>query len=115
MDSTHYTGYADTMDHMHQAGVTAVDGYHQGAPQVIHLDQECTGNSKTCCWSILTINVFYWEGGNHVQFNIMYVMTLKVARDHHTLVLGPKLAGISQFGNITNCGGSKGGRTGGGG
>jgi hypothetical protein len=35
-DSACYTGYADTMDCMHQAGVTAIDRYQWGAPQVIH-------------------------------------------------------------------------------
>jgi hypothetical protein len=104
------------MDRMHQAKVTAVDGYHQGAPQVIHLNQECTGNPKTCCWLILTNNVVYREGCNHVQFNSMYITTLKVAKDRHILVLYPKLAGISKFGNFTtNFGGGQGGGTGGGG
>jgi hypothetical protein len=52
----------------------------------------------------------------HCQFNSMYVTTLKVAKNHHTIVLGPKFAGIAQFGNIaTNRGGVKGGGTGGGG
>jgi len=69
---------------------------------VIHLDQECTGNPKTCRWSILTKNMVYWEGCNHVQFNIMYITTLKVAKDRHTVVLGPKLAEITQFRNVTN-------------
>jgi hypothetical protein len=46
----------------------------------------------------------------------MYVMTLKVAKNRHTIVLGPKLAGVAQFRNITsNHGGSRGGGTGGGG
>ncbi len=36
----------------------------------------------------------------HHQFNSMYVMTLKVAKNRHTIVLGPKFAGIAQFGNI---------------
>ncbi len=116
VDSACYTGYADTMACMHWAGVTAIDRYYWGSPQVIHLDQECTGNPKTCCWSILTNNMVYWEGSNHMQFNSMYVTTLKVANNRHTLVLGPKFAGIAQFGNLTNRGGGgRGGRTGGGG
>ena len=65
MDSACYTGYADTMDRMHQAGVTAIDGYHLGAPQVIALDQECTGTPKTRRWSILTDNDVFWEGRMH--------------------------------------------------
>ncbi len=113
MDSVHSTGYADTMDRMYQARVTTIDGYHWGAPQVIHLDQECTGN-LTHCWLILTNHEVFWEGCNHVQFNSMYVMTLKVAKNHHTMVLGPKFAGIAQFRNVaTNRGGGGGGGTGG--
>ena len=102
VNSACYTVCADTMDRMHQAGVRAVDGYYLGAPQVIHLDQECMGNPKTCCWSILTNNVVYWEDHNHVQFNSMYITTLKVVKDRHNLVSGPKLAGITQFRNVTN-------------
>jgi hypothetical protein len=115
MDSACYTGYADSMDCMHQSRVTAINSYHWGAPQVIHLDQECTGNPKTHCWSILTNNEVFWEGLNRSQFNSMYVMTLKVAKNCHTIVSGPKFAGIAQFGNVTNCGGGRGGGTGSGG
>jgi hypothetical protein len=79
VDSVRYTGYPDTMDRMHQAGVTTINGYHRGAPQVIHLDQECRGNPKTCRRSVLTSNEVFWESQNHMQFNSMYVMTLKVA------------------------------------
>jgi hypothetical protein len=51
-------------------------------------------------------------GRNHVQFNSMYVTTLKVAKDHHTLILGPKFAVIAQFGNVAiNCRGGGGGGT----
>ncbi len=43
----------------------------------------------------------------------MYVTNLKVAKNHHTIVLGPIFAGIAQFGNVTtNHGGSGGGGTG---
>ncbi len=53
----------------------------------------------------------------HYQFNLMYVTTLKVAKNCHTIVLGPKFAGIAQFGNIGNNrgGGGVGGTNGGGG
>jgi hypothetical protein len=45
----------------------------------------------------------------------MYVKTLKVAKNHHTIVLGPKFTGIAQFGNVaTNHEGSRGGGTSGG-
>jgi hypothetical protein len=115
MDSAHYMGYAEAMDCMHQAKVTAINGYHRGAPQVIHLDQECTGNPKTYRWSILTNNEVFWEDCNHVQFNSMFVTTRKVAKNRHTIALGPKFAGIAQFGNITNRGGGGGGGIGGGG
>ncbi len=46
----------------------------------------------------------------------MYVTTLNVAKDRHTLVSSPKFAGIGQFGNVaTNHGGGRGGGAGGGG
>ncbi len=61
VDSARYHGYADTMDCMYRSGVTAINGYHQGAPQVISFDQECTGTPKTCCWSILSDNKVFWE------------------------------------------------------
>ena len=114
-DSACYMGYADTMDCMHQAGVTAINGYQRGAPQVIHPNRECTGNPKTHCWSILTDNMVNWMGRDHVHFISMYVTTLKVAKDHHTLVSGPKFTGIAQFRNVaTNRRGSREGGTGGG-
>jgi hypothetical protein len=106
------------MDRMHQGGVIIINGYNRGAPQVIHLDQECNGTPKTCrcCWSILTNNKVFWEGQMHVQFNSMYMTTLEVAKNRHTIVSGSKFVGIAQFGNaVSNCGGSVGGGTGNGG
>jgi hypothetical protein len=67
VDSACYTGYADTMNRMHQAGLTAIDSYHRGAPQVIHLDPECTGTPKPHSWSILIYNEVFWEGQMHVS------------------------------------------------
>jgi hypothetical protein len=52
----------------------------------------------------------------HHQFNSMDVTALKVAKNRHSIVLGPKFIGIAQFWNVaTNRGGSRGGSTGGGG
>jgi hypothetical protein len=52
----------------------------------------------------------------------MYVTTLKVAKDHHTLTSGPKCAGIANFGDVGSSksrsrggGGGSGGGGGGGG
>ncbi len=73
VDSARYTGYADTIDRMHWAGVTAIEGYHRGASQMIALDQECTGTPKTHRWSNLTNKEVFWEGQMHRQFNRMYV------------------------------------------
>ena len=42
------------MQLMRNNGVTAVEGYHRGAPQIIHLDVEYTGDPK----------VMRWEGAN---------------------------------------------------
>jgi hypothetical protein len=89
-DSMWYTGYPDTLDCTHQAGLTPINKFYQGAPQVITLDRECTGNPVTNCWCLLTNKVVQYEGRDHIQFNSMYIMTLKVAKDHHTNTLGPK-------------------------
>jgi hypothetical protein len=49
----------------------------------------------------------------HRQFNSMYVTALTVAKNRHTIVFGPKFAGIDQFGNVaTNRGRGGGGGTG---
>jgi hypothetical protein len=108
----------DTLDRIHQAGVTPIDKYYQGAPQVIARDQKCTGNPVTRCWCVLTGKAVHFEGQDHIQFNSMYVTTLKVAKDHHTLTLGPKYVGITKFtdvGSIKHNGGGGGGSGGGGG
>jgi hypothetical protein len=42
-NSSRFAGYADTVDKMGVANEIAINGYHKGKPQVIHLDQECTG------------------------------------------------------------------------
>jgi hypothetical protein len=64
----------------------------------------------------MTNNEVFWEDQNQVQFNSIYVTTLKLAKNRHIIILGPKLAGIAQFGNVAaNGGGGGGGGTGGGG
>jgi hypothetical protein len=45
----------------------------------------------------------------------MYMMTLKVAKDCHTLILCLKFAKKVRFGNVNNCRGGGGGGTSGGG
>jgi hypothetical protein len=89
-DSARYNGYLDTPDRIHQAGVMPINKFYQGAPQRITLDRECTGNPVTNCWCVLTNKVVHYEGRDHIQFNSMYVMTLKVAKDRHTFISGPK-------------------------
>ena len=39
-----------------------------------------------------------WAGKRHMQFNCMYVCTLKVANDCHGLTAQPKNAGFADFG-----------------
>jgi hypothetical protein len=114
-DSAWYNRYADTLDRIHQAGVTPVDKFYQGAPQVIALDWECMGNLVTNHWCVLANEVVHYDGRDHKQFNSMYVTTLKVAKDPHTLTLGPKFAGIAKFGDIGSIKRDGGGRGGSGG
>ncbi len=99
-DSTWYNGYADTPDRIHQAGVMPIDKFYRGVLQRIALDWECTGNLVTNRWCVLTDKVVHYESQDHIQFYSMYVTTLKVTKDHHTLTSGPKFAGIAKFGNV---------------
>ena len=97
-NSSRFAGYADTVDKMGAANEVAIDGYHKGKPQVIHLDQECTGLPKTIRWGMRS-EQSVWDGQQwHTQYNSMYVTTLKVARERHTVASGIKLGGISSFG-----------------
>jgi hypothetical protein len=59
--------------------------------------------------------VVHYKGRDHIQFNSMYVTTLKVAKDCHTLTSVPKFVGIAKFGNVGSlkCNGGGGGRGGG--
>jgi hypothetical protein len=118
-DPAWYNGYADTPDRIHQAGVMPIDKFYQGAPQRIALDWECTGIPVTNRWCVLTNKVVHYKGRDHIQFNSMYVTTLKVTKDCHTLISGPKFAGIAKFGDVESLkrngggggrGGGKGGR-----
>jgi hypothetical protein len=59
-DAPHFMGYSDTMQLMRNNGVTAMEGYHRGAPQIIHLDIECTGDLKVMCWKVPTkVRMYY--------------------------------------------------------
>ncbi|KAL3779656.1 hypothetical protein ACHAW5_003655 [Stephanodiscus triporus] len=78
-NSSRSISYSDTMQLM---------GYFRGTPQLIQLDVECTGNPKKVMWT----------GKAHMQFNCMYVCTLKVATDRHVLTSQPKNAGFADFG-----------------
>jgi hypothetical protein len=111
-DSARYNGYADTPDRIHQAGVMPINMFYWGAPQRIALNWECTGNPVTNCWCVLTDKVVHYEGRDHIQFNSMYVMTLKFAKDCHTLTLGPRFVGIAKFWDVglLKCDGGGGGR-----
>ncbi len=84
-DSSHFMGYSDTMQLMRNNGVTAVEGYHRGAPQIIHLDAECTGDPKVMRWKVPTKVGVYYNKKEHIQFNTMYVCMLKVAKNRHGL------------------------------
>jgi hypothetical protein len=53
-DSSHFMGYSDTMQLMRNNGVTTMEGYYRGAPKIIHLDVECTGNPKVKRWKVST-------------------------------------------------------------
>jgi hypothetical protein len=59
-DSSHFMGYSNTMQLMRKNGVTAMEGYHRGAPQIIHLDVKCRSNPKVMHWKVPTkVRVYY--------------------------------------------------------
>jgi hypothetical protein len=114
-DSAWYNGYADTPNRIHQAWVMPANKFYQGAPQVITLDQECMGNPVNNFWCVLTSKVVHYESRDHIQFNSMYVTTLKVTKDCPTLTSGPMFVGITKFGDVGSLKRDGGGRGGGGG
>ena len=124
-NSSRSTAYSDTMQLMVSAGVCAIDGYHRGTTQLIQLDVECTGNPKIKMFHVPPTKQKVTLAGKkmHMQFNCMYVCTLKVANDHHGLTAQPTNAGFVDFGFLDRAevdrggggeGGGGGGRSGGG-
>ncbi len=97
-DSSRFMGYSDTMQEMKKAGVVATDGFFRGPPQIIQLGVECTGNPKVKKRPVLTNEKVFYKGKDHVQFNSMYVCTLKVAGDRHGITAQPKRGDIVDFG-----------------
>ena len=97
-DSSRFMGYSDTMQEMKKAGVVATDNYYRGPPQIIKLDVECTGEPKVKISPVLTKETVLYKGKQHMQFNSMYVCTLKVAGDRHGITAQPKRGDIVDFG-----------------
>ena len=95
-----YNAYADTMDKLYPTGNQPVSGFFQGAPQVVKLDVECTGVLKTERFNVLRERTNHFQGRDHIQFNSMYVCTLKVAESRHSSVRITKDAGIAAFGKL---------------
>ena len=100
VDSARYNGYCNTQDQMKATGVHPVEGCYRSVPQVVNLEHECTGVPKTYRFDVPTNNHVRFENGWHRQFNSMYVATLQVAKDRHTLATGPKSVGIANFGDV---------------
>ena len=75
-DSSRYVGYSDTIQLMANAGVTAFYGFHWGAPQLIQLDVECTGNPKVTNFHVPKEFVRH-NSKDYQQFNLKYVCRYK--------------------------------------
>ena len=103
------------MDRMFRTGNQAVGGFFRGAPQVVNLDVECTGVPKTWCYNILSDRTIRFQGQDHIQFDSMYVCTLKVVMSRCSRVRATKDAGIAAFGKNKCEGLSRSGSGGGGG
>ena len=97
-NSSRSIAYRDTMQLMVSAGVRAVEGYYRGTPQLIHLGVECTGNPKVRFLHVPTKQKVTFVGKMHMQFNCMYVCTVRVATDRHGLTAQPKNAGFADIG-----------------
>ena len=97
-DSSRFMGYSDTMQEMKKAGVVAIEGYYRGPPQIIKLDVECTGEPKVKIRPFPTKETVLYNGKHHIQFNSMYVCTLKVAGERHGITAQAQRGGIVDFG-----------------
>jgi hypothetical protein len=97
-DSSRFMGYSDTMQELKKAGVIATEGYYRGPPQIIKLDVECTGEPKVKISPVLTKEMVFYKGKQHVQFNSMYVCTLKVAGERHGITAQAQRGEIVDFG-----------------
>ena len=100
VDSARYNGYCNTQDQMKAAGVHPVKKCYRPVPQVVSLEHECTGVPKTFRFGVPTINHVPYENGWQHQFNSMYVLTIKVAKNHHILTTGLESIGIANFGDV---------------
>jgi hypothetical protein len=97
-DFSRFMGYSDTMQELKKAGVVATEGYYRGPPQIIKLDVECTGEPKVKISPVLTKETVLYKGMQHVQFNSMYVCTLKVAGEWHGITAQAQRGEIVDFG-----------------
>ncbi len=97
-DSSRFMGYSDTMQELKKAGVVTTKGYYRGPPQIIKLDVECTGEPKVNIRPFPTKETVLYKGNEHIQFNSMYVCTLKVAGERHGITAQAQRGGIVDFG-----------------
>ena len=97
-DSSRFMGYSDTMQELKKAGVVPIEGYYRGPPQIIKLDVECTGEPKVKISPVLSKETVFYKGKQHVQFNSMYVCTLKVAGERHGITAQAQRGEIVDFG-----------------
>ena len=82
------------MQELKKAGVVATEGYYRGPPQIIKLDVECTGEPKVKIRPFPMKETMHYKGKEHIQFNSMYVCTLKVAGERHGITAQAQRGGI---------------------
>ena len=97
-DYSRFMGYSDTMQEMKMAGVVTTDNYYRGLPQIIKLDVECTGEPKVKIPPFPTKETEHYKGKEHIQFNSMYVCTLKVAGERHDITAQAQRGSIIDLG-----------------
>jgi hypothetical protein len=83
---------------MKNVGVVATDSYYRGPPQIIKLDVECTREPKVKISPVLTKETVLYKGKQHMQFNSVYVCTLKVSGERHGITAQAQRGDIVDFG-----------------
>ena len=85
-DSSRFMGYSNTIQEMKKAGVVATEGYYR------------RWNPTVRILAFPTKETVLYNGKKHIQFDSMYVCTLKVVGDRHGITAQAQRGGVVDFG-----------------